>query len=193
MQQTPLPTLADRAWFAYHCLPREEGELPSYRQLEMAYGLSTAIISKIVLGTREHFWPETMPKLAEALRCNVDWLRAGTGPAPRLPHGVSVPPRPRTFKRYGDLPGWDAAVSEAKARPSEEKMGIPDAWFRAGAEMEIGRAVTDDMVTADLAIFVSGHAYYTATKEQQTRYSTLEARAASRLPRARHLRRPAVK
>jgi transcriptional regulator with XRE-family HTH domain len=189
-----LPSLADRTWYAYHCLPRDEGgELPSYRQLEHAYGLAIGTFSKITNGTKAHLWPDTVPHIAEALRCSAVWLMQGEGSAPKLPIGAQVPPRPGTgWKVHADVPGWEDAVTEAKGRPASEKV-IPDAAFRAGADLPIFRHIA--RMTADLAIFVSGYAYWTATPAQQTRYSTLEARttSAAQQPRARHLRRPAVK
>lgn len=187
-----LTSLADRVWYAYHCLPRDEaGELPSYRQLETAYGLSQGTLSKMVLGTRTHLWQDTIPHVCEALRCSEPWLMRGEGNGPRLPVGAVVQPRPGTgWKVHGDVPGWDEAVAEALARSEQV---VPPAAFRAGAELPIYRHVSH--MTADLAIFVSGYAYWTATPAQQTRYSTQEARAAStgQALRARPLRRPAVK
>jgi hypothetical protein len=187
-----LPTVADRVWFAYHCLPRDDaGTLPSYRQLELAYGLSIGTFSKTVLGLRTNHWPDTIPKMSAALRCPGQWLMHGDGPMPKLPAGAAVPPRPGTgWKLHRDVPGWDEAVAEAKARPDQ---WIPAAAYLAGADMPIVRHI--GRMTADLAIFVSGFAYWTATPAQQTRYSTQEARGgnAGRPPlRARTLRRPAA-
>lgn len=187
-----LSSLSDRVWYAYHCLPRDAaGALPSYRQLENAYGLAQGTFSKAVLGKRSQWWPDTIPRIAEALRCSPAWLLYGEGAAPRVPAGVTIPPLPGTgWRVYGDVPGWDDAVAEARQRAD---LPIPACAFRAGADMEATRYV--DRMTADLAIFISGHAYWTATPDQQTRYSTAEARAASagQALRARPLRRPAVK
>lgn len=186
-----MDTLADRAWFAYHCLPVDhDGKLPSLRQLEIAYGLSTAMLSKVMHGKRTNHETDTIPKFAEALRCTVQFLISGEGRAPVLPAGRSVPARPGGRRVYGDVPGWDEAVTAAKARRGQL---IPPEAYRAGADLEIFRNVP--RMTPTLATWLSGVAWETSTPAQQTRYSTAEARTASagQAQRASPLRRPAVK
>lgn len=186
-----MDTLADRAWYAYHCLPVDhDGKLPSLRQLEIAYGLSTAMLSKVMHGKRTNHETDTIPKFAEALRCSVQFLLTGEGRTPILPPGRTVPARPGGCRVYGDVPGWAEAVAAAKARRVQL---IPPEAYRAGADLEIFRTVP--RMTPDLATWLSGVAWETATGPQQTRYSTMEARTASagQAVRARTLRRPAVK
>ena len=161
-----IPFLADRAWHAYHCLPRDKtGKLPSYRQIGRAHGLSPGVISRMMLGTRTKIWPQTLLKMAGALGCTVEFLTTGNGRAPRLPPGTSIPPRPRTeWKQHRDVPGWAEAVAEARKRSD---LPIPPAAFLAGAKLPVYRPVA--AITPDLAIFVSGYAYATAKPPQQTR------------------------
>ena len=182
------PTLADRVWFAYHCLPVDhDGALPSYRSLEIAYGLSFATFSKTVMGTRTQHARGTIPKLAEALRGPTKWLDEGKGKEPTLPKGRIVPPRPggQGWTRYGDVPDWAAAVDMAL---SWEHQVIPPEAFLAGADFPIIRPITT--ITDKLATWVSGHAWETSTPAQQTHYSTQAAKAANGGPYRARPRKP---
>lgn len=189
-----LPTLADRVWFAYHCLPYDEtGALPSHARLERAYGLSGGTFSKTIHGVRTEHMRGTLPKMAEALRVSASWLDEGIGRAPTLPHDRFLPPRPggNGWLRYGDVPGWDEAVREARVNPDLEGL-IPEEAYLAGADFPIVRHVAT--MTPELATWVSGHAYETCTAAQQTRYATRAAKEASGAPpRARALRRREAK
>jgi DNA-binding Xre family transcriptional regulator len=73
-------TLADRAWVAYHALPRDErGRLPSYRSLELAHGLPLAVLSKLFNGERTTVESDTLAKLATALAVSPGWLASSAG------------------------------------------------------------------------------------------------------------------
>lgn len=85
-------TLADRAWLAYHSLPRNSrGKPPSYRSLEQKHALSGGTLSRLMIGDRAEHSYDVRIGIAEALGVSVDylWKGSGTAPVPRLP----VPPR----------------------------------------------------------------------------------------------------
>lgn len=85
-------SFADRAWYAYHCLPRNRrGKPPSYNSLEEKHGISTGTISRAMLGDREEFSKTTLEKLARALSVSVGWLVEGVGDKPALTG--QIPPR----------------------------------------------------------------------------------------------------
>jgi hypothetical protein len=85
-------SFADRAWHAYHCLPRtRRGKPPSYNSLEKNARLSSGTLSRVMLGEREEFAKSTLEALARALQVSLDWLVEGKGEAPK-PSGP-VPPR----------------------------------------------------------------------------------------------------
>lgn len=85
-------SFADRAWHAYHCLPRtRRGKPPSYNSLEKAHGLSSGTLSRVMLGERAEFAMSTVEAIARALQVSLDWLMEGKGEAPK-PTGP-VPPR----------------------------------------------------------------------------------------------------
>ncbi|WP_434042268.1 MULTISPECIES: hypothetical protein [Sorangium] len=106
-------TFADRCWWAYNCLERDtRGRLPSRRSLEIKHELPLAVLSKAIRGSIASVDPETLPKLAAALRTTPDWLVRGEGPAPE-PTGP-VPKRP-------DLPEPDLYSATVALR---EERGI---------------------------------------------------------------------
>lgn len=79
--QVPLDTLAQRVWFAWHCLPRQkDGFPPSWRGLEMANQLPNGVFSKILSGSRQTVEAATFQKLARALAVPVLWLLSGDDP-----------------------------------------------------------------------------------------------------------------
>lgn len=85
-------TLADRAWLAYHSLPRNKrGKPPSYRSLEMKRGLSGGTLSRLMMGDRGEHSYDVRLLIAEALQTTVDFLWKGLGDSPK-PTGI-VPPR----------------------------------------------------------------------------------------------------
>jgi hypothetical protein len=185
MGNTPmpyLPELADRVWFALHCLPRDaDGKPPTYTELENKHGLHHAVLSKTILGDRKEHSTTTYRKLAAALNTTVDWLELG-GKCTLKPTGV-VPPRPgRKWMRHGDLPTWRDGVAAALNSPQQY---VPPAAFRAGAELPVYKPV--DTVTAEVAVGVAWYAWATCDEDEQTFYSTEAARhayAGDKRPRA---------
>jgi transcriptional regulator with XRE-family HTH domain len=187
-------TLAERAWYAYHCLRRDEsGEPPAYKDLEIAVGLSYGTLSHVMAGRRSKHRAETFPLMARALGVSEAWLRGDEDARGPTLTGM-LPPRPgMKWRRHGDVPGWSEAVVLAKLEPRQV---VPPAAFLAGADLPVFRPL--DRITPPIAIAAAMYAYETSTKEEQTKYSTLEARMssaglASGKMRAAPLRRPAVK
>lgn len=91
-------TMADRAWFAYQCLPRDKkGSPPSIRGLEEKYGLSHASLNKLFWGWTDEPSYAQLKRFCAALQVSVDWLHdgAGVGPYTNMP----VPPRPEAPER----------------------------------------------------------------------------------------------
>lgn len=174
-----LPKLADRAWYAHQCLPRDPrtGKPPSYSELEASVDLARAVISKLITNGTSHHTYETMTKLARALNTSPGWLFEGIGeaPLPALgPDGAPniVVPRPGAeWQRYGSIPGWDESVKIALA-DTEQK--IPPEAFLAGAYCAVYRPV--DRITPELAIAASKYAWEFSTPAEQTRYSGMYAR-----------------
>jgi transcriptional regulator with XRE-family HTH domain len=188
-----LPSLADRIWYAYHCLPRDQSNaLPSFRQLENAYGLSLSTFSRAVAGVRENYWADTIPRMAEALRCTAVFLTEGQGRAPKLPIGYWVPPRPgpMTPRRYRDVPGWDEAVEEARRahEPGKRKaLPFPPEGFLAGGDFPLSSFRTT--IDADAVIRICHYVWWDeCTDDQQKSYAAIAGRdAAAGDVRARHL------
>lgn len=87
-------TAADRAWLAYHCLPRDEkGRLPALTALEKTVKLGRGTLSRFFSGERIPT-PKNLEKAAAALQVPSAWLAFGEGHAPRLTG--PLPPRPGT-------------------------------------------------------------------------------------------------
>jgi hypothetical protein len=175
-----LETLADRVWFAFHCLPRKfQGAPISFRALEIAYQLPNGAMQKVAMGLKKEPQRSTFRQLARALHVSEAWLEFGGdgGPKPTV-----IPPRPgEEWPLHRDLEGWDEAVEEAKA---DERQIIPPEAFRAGAVWPVTQPC--GRVTPEIAIFVSGYAWEMAPAEMKKRYSTEEARASASVRRMRH-------
>jgi len=189
-----LPTLADRVWYALHSLERDdEGNPPDLKALELKVGLHYGTLSHAIHGRRAEFRGDTFGKIGKALRVTEAWLRAEEDARGPTLTGF-LPPRPGTkWRRHGDLPGWRESVALALLEPRQM---VPPAAFLAGADMPVFRPL--DRVTPEIALAAAMYAYETSTKEEQTKYSTQEARMSSAgqpsgKMRAAPLRRPAVK
>jgi hypothetical protein len=86
-------TRGHRAWYAYQCLPRQpNGNAPSKRALEKAHGLYHQSLHKLFYDKVAEQSYDVMKRIAQALRCDVDWLQEGTGDAPKTSNQVY--PRP---------------------------------------------------------------------------------------------------
>lgn len=162
-----LPTLADRVWFAYHCLPRDaRGNPPSYVSLEQSCKLPNATFSRVISGEREEPRGTTLDKISAALNCKLEWLMRGGDEGP-VPTGI-VPPRPgMVWKCHGDLPRWYEVVE-----PLKKKRRCPAEAFLAAADMPIYRPV--DQVTPELALAAAVYAWATSTPAEQRRYAQRE-------------------
>ena len=71
----------ERAWLAYHSLPRVNGKPPSQTKLEQAHGLPHGVLSKIFNNKRSSVDGTTLLGMAEALRVTPQWLTGGPGVA----------------------------------------------------------------------------------------------------------------
>jgi hypothetical protein len=98
-------SLADRAWYAWHCLPRKGGRLPTRDALEERHKLPQGVLSKIMKGKRNTLREATLKRVAGALGAKPEWLGHGQGPAPVAEH--LVPARPKSEREM------DAAESIA--------------------------------------------------------------------------------
>lgn len=163
-------SIADRAWLAYQCLPRDKaGNLPSVRTLEDAYDLSRSMLSRLFSGERTKLQPATWPKVALALRAPTIWLMQGEGKGPTIV-GALPPLRPGTKRmKHGDHPDWYAAAEQGEAL----KLVQPEAYL-AGADLPMFRQI--EVMTPKLATWIAGYAWETSTRQQQARYSTQYAR-----------------
>ena len=78
----PLETFCERAWYAYHCLPRVDGRLPS--QASLLGKRRQLVISRLFRGCCVDPRQETRALIAEALRVTRTWLDHGDGEPPEL-------------------------------------------------------------------------------------------------------------
>lgn len=85
-----LETMAGRAWYAYHCLPRTRGKPPSRRSLEAARNLYNGALRQVFEGRAPR--ADRLGDIAAALAVKPEWLMSGEGSAP-TPTGP-VPPLP---------------------------------------------------------------------------------------------------
>ncbi len=107
-------TLADRAWLAYHALPRDSrGRPPSRRSLERAHVLPGATLAKLFGGFKETVEGANVSRLARALGVSSEWLFEGTGAAP-VPTG---PVPMRQFDAAAWRPGADDAAPSSDPHP----------------------------------------------------------------------------
>lgn len=79
-------SLADRMWWAWHCLPREGrwAKPPERKGLEAKYGLSNGVLARLFKGEQKTVSSDTLPKIAAALNVSADWLTTGKGEPPKL-------------------------------------------------------------------------------------------------------------
>lgn len=164
-----LPSLADRVWFAYHCLPRDEkGNLPSYVSVERPWKLPNNTLSRVISTERKDLRGKTLDLIAKALNVSIEWLMNGGDDGP-VPTGI-VPPRPgMAWKCYRDLPDWGEVVETCK-RMARQK--CPAEAFDAAGDMPIYRPV--DQVTPELAVAAAIYAWATSTPAEQRRYARHE-------------------
>lgn len=88
-----LISIADRVWYALHCLSRDEqGRPPPPTVLEARHGLSRGLIGKLIGERQREVRGPTLMRLAQALHVSTEWLLEGRGLMP-TPTGI-VPSRP---------------------------------------------------------------------------------------------------
>jgi hypothetical protein len=77
-------SMAERALFAWQCLPRDERGLPpGYRELERANGLPVGTLSKLIKGVLVRPGLVRLEKISGALSTTSDWLQFERGAAPK--------------------------------------------------------------------------------------------------------------
>ena len=120
-------SIAQRAWFAWHCLPRNDrGQPPSLNVLEREFKFSHAQLRKIVMGRSPRPGYATIIRAAEALKCDAGWLGEGEGPPPVC--SVFVPPCPPARKKalaasgagllsQGEIVLFESKASQLTQRP----------------------------------------------------------------------------
>lgn len=109
-------TIAERAWFAWHCLPRNRrNKPPAIRKLELAHGLANAALRKVIYGQTARPAYDSVLKMAAALNCSPQWLVANEGPGPLASTFVEPPPARRGSVVARGLSARDLALFEGKA------------------------------------------------------------------------------
>lgn len=83
--------IQDRAWLAWHSLPRARGRPPGREKLEIDHELPRDLLTQLFDGSRTYVRDDVLPRLAAALATTPQYLKRGTG-APPTPTGP-VPPR----------------------------------------------------------------------------------------------------
>lgn len=117
-----ISTLAQRAWFAWQCLPRNSrGKPPPIARLELAHGLANAALRKVILGITTRPAHDSLLKMAEALQCDPQWLSCEKGPPP-IPSALpnSSPPA----RRGRGISSRDFALFEGKAEKLAQRSPI---------------------------------------------------------------------
>jgi transcriptional regulator with XRE-family HTH domain len=91
-----LISLADRAWYAYHCLPRDPaGYPPNLKDLEIEVGISSyGTLSHVMAGRRSNHRADTFGKMAKAFRVTEAWLRGEEGERDPVLTGMLPPTWP---------------------------------------------------------------------------------------------------
>jgi DNA-binding Xre family transcriptional regulator len=151
--EIPLATFADRVWYAYHCLRRgRHGQPPSWRSLELKFGLANATFSKLATGEKTGVTLDALPRLARALSVSSQWLLEGIGDPPKLTG--YLPSRKRVEQAYR------AKLGLAPSGTAEADEGS-DELATAGAERtdDVPAAPSEELV-AELLSTVGGRAWY---------------------------------
>lgn len=107
--------LGSRAWWAWHCLPRQpDGEPPQLKQFERDHRIPNGTLGRVFSGERQSPQHETLQKMASALRVSALFLLEGSGrwPTPTGP----VPQRKITHEGQTRLP---APIFETVAPPGD--------------------------------------------------------------------------
>jgi hypothetical protein len=142
-----MSSLGDRAWWAYHCLPRDEyGSPPPTTALEQRADLSRGLIGKLHNGKQQSVESDIGERLAGVLGTTYDFLIRGLGdwPAPTGPMG----PRIIKYNRGQrlDKPVFhtvkpDVQNTAAGAMDPEESKGeiTPEMQELAAAQLKVRR------------------------------------------------------
>ena len=111
----PLGTFAERAWYAYLCLPRvKEGKPPPIDQVMGRQ--HSRLLHKLFKGHCNDPRQKTRELVAEALRVPRPWLDLGTGACPRLTGPYRPMPRDQNLRH----------LDRAFTRPHNLQIAV---WF----------------------------------------------------------------
>lgn len=120
-----LDTLAERAWLAWHSLPRgPKGDPPGWKGLEAEHGVPGATFSKMFSGKRAEPRGTTVAAMARALHVDAAWLQFGQGEPPK-PTGPVPPPPWQEVERI--VVREDRYPSRARAAAAHELLRDVDA------------------------------------------------------------------
>lgn len=151
----PTETVSDRAWLAYHSLPRDSaGKPPKRVDLERAHGLPQALFSKLFRGARVSFSMKTWKAIASALQVSLDWLVNGDGEPPS-PTGP-VPERPGQSRapNLSDPANW-VAIATAPDGSLDPSRLLQQNAFEVAAAYWLG---SDEVTEGDVATIREQHA-----------------------------------
>ncbi len=126
VDMSDLATMAGRAWYAYHCLPRnDEDKPPPVRRLEKKQGIANGTLKKVFTGERDPVG-STLAKVADALGVNEEWLLRGTGTPPTPTGYVPAPPGGKKPPRDAQDSNFPPAESAAYRRTDGKPVRYPN-------------------------------------------------------------------
>lgn len=107
-----LTTLADRVWFAWHCLPRDaRGKPPPITAIEVQAGLSRGSIGRLLRDERKDMRTASLARLAPVMKTTIQWLASAEGEPPHLT-GPIFPRDPSTID-WAEAPDESGVIPRA--------------------------------------------------------------------------------
>lgn len=134
----PLETLAERAWYAYLCLPRDGKRPPAMsslenrvdkktgRQMGRADGPAPATFAKLFKGERDEPRRATREAIARVLNVAWSWLEDGIGDPPKLTGPYREMPRDESLREHHPEE-WAkkyAAIGGPNAQPNNFQIAV---------------------------------------------------------------------
>lgn len=124
------PSMGHRAWFAWHCLKRDDRlQPPAWRELERANGLTNGSLYKLIWGKATRPSYDRLVRMARALGCTPEWLINENGPGPVA--SLPVPPRPAE-------PAKESAKEPSKKDRSPVSETLGELGFSEGISLHVG-------------------------------------------------------
>jgi hypothetical protein len=117
-------SLADRVWFALHCLGRDHyGRPPAPTTIERQHRLGRGLIAKLYRERQRALEDDTLSRLATALEVSPEWLKSGIGEPPKLTG--NLPPRPTAVSPpSSEVEGTSPRSARSIALLMAESMGL---------------------------------------------------------------------